>query len=317
MPKPKVVCLMPVKNEVDILPITLEIISKYCDIIIIADQMSDDGSREIYKKFPKVIVIDNTREGHSNEVRWDLLKEARKHGGNNLILCTDADEYIPSEIFKKFFDEYNFEIGQSFRFPWIQLWKTTSYYNNSGVWFRNYQRAAWVDDGKTNYDEEYVINDHTSRVPKKFLTNCKRIDNVPIIHLQWISWDKTQLKQALYRCVELVKDHNRYLSINYSYKHSLDRKERKLENTPSKWLENQDKLSNVKDLKIGWHIREILRLFDKYGIEFFEPIEIWHIKLLSDEFKKRTRRNPVSIADKRIKSKIYDIIQFCKKIIKY
>ena len=45
-----------------------------------------------------------------------------------------------------------FNVGDSFRFPWIQLWKSVKYFNNTGVWYRNYQRAAWVDDGETNYE---------------------------------------------------------------------------------------------------------------------------------------------------------------------
>lgn len=317
MKKPKVICLMPVKNEADILPITLKIISEYCDTIIIADQMSNDGSREIYKNFPKVRVINNPRNGHSNQVRWDLLNEARKIEGEKLILCLDADEYIPIKIFHKFLNATDFNIGDSFRFPWIQLWKSVDYYNNNGPWFRNYQRAAWVDDGQTNYNDEIIINDHISRVPKAFLKNCKRIDNTPIIHLQWVSWKKTQLKQALYKCTELIKNPNNYLSINSSYNHSLGNSKEKLIHTPEEWLENKEKLSSLENLGAGWHLNEILSLFNKHGVEFFEPLEIWHIEALKNEFKARTNREPVSRNDLKIISTVHDIIQFLKKMIKY
>jgi hypothetical protein len=38
----------------------------------------------------------------------------------------------------------------------------------------------------------------------------------------------------------------------------------------------------------------MLRLFDEKGIEFFEPLEIWHLQRLRHEFRRRTGRNPRS-----------------------
>ena len=317
MEKPKIICLMPVKNEVDILPITLDIISKYCDVIIISDQMSDDGSREVYKNFPEVTVIDNPRNGHSNQVRWDLLKAARKHEGNNLILCLDADEYIPPALFNKFLNENKFEVGDSFRFPWIQLWKSKGYYNDTGVWYKNYQRAAWVDDGKTDYENEVVINDHTSRVPHALLNNCKRMKSIPIIHLQWLSWDKTQLKQALYRCTELVKNPDDYISINSAYSHSLDCNVSKLSKVSSEWIDGINSLDIVETLKPTWHLKEIYRLFDQHGILFFEPLQIWQIKELKEEFIKRIGREPISKEPNVFKQKIKNIKRYIIKLIHY
>ena len=317
MNKPRVICLMPVKNEVDILPITLDIISKYCDVIIIADQMSTDGSRDEYKKFPKVRVIDNPREGHSNQVRWDLLKTAREYSGANLILSLDADEYIPPALFEKFLKENEFNVGDSFRFPWIQLWKTIKYFNDTGVWYRNYQRAAWVDDGKTNYENEIIINDHTSRVPHGFLKNCKRIDNVPIIHLQWLSWEKTQFKQALYRCTELIKNPQSFISINTAYSHSLDCDVSKLSKVPHDWIDGLDSLSIVEKLEPTWHLQEIHKLFEKHGILFFEPLQIWHIQELEDEFIKKAGRKPMSVQENLISRKLKNLKRSLIKLIHY
>ena len=51
MEKPLLVVLTPVFNEAWILPAFLKATSLWADYIIIADQMSTDGSREIYKEF--------------------------------------------------------------------------------------------------------------------------------------------------------------------------------------------------------------------------------------------------------------------------
>lgn len=315
--KPKVICLMPVKNEVDLLPITLPIISSYCDVIIIADQMSDDGSREIYKKFPKIKVIDNLRERHSNQVRWDLLKAAREYGANNLILCLDADEYIPPKIFDKFFNEHEFAVGESFRFPWRQLWKTPKYFNNTGAWYRNYQRAAWVDDGVTEYDKIIDVIDDQPRVPLNFLKNCKRVDNVPIIHLQWVSWNKTQLKQVWYRCLQLIHSPKNYILINSAYSHSLDCDNHKLTKVPLEWIEGVENLKLIENFFPTWHRQEIYKMFDEYGIEFFEPLQIWHIAELEKEFIKRVGRQPISVTENPMLIKLKNIKRCLIKLIRY
>lgn len=306
---------MPVKNEVDILPVTLSIISEYADIIIIADQMSNDGSRDVYKNFPKVRVIDNNRIGHSNEVRWDLLKAAREHGKNNLIICLDADEYIPSDIFKEFLNKTKLKPGESFRFPWIQLWQSKNKYNDKGVWYRNYQRAAWVDDGETNYDNKFVINDHTSRVPEGFLSNCIRVDTVPVIHLQWFFWEKTQMKQVWYKCCELIKSPESWKQINDSYSHSLE-ESKKLKDTPIEWIKDLDS-KIIPQKQSTWHKDEIIKMFEQYGVIFFEKLQIWHMPELEEEFIKVTGRKPKYKKSKSLNKKMQDIKRSIIKKIRY
>jgi glycosyltransferase involved in cell wall biosynthesis len=48
--KPTIICLTPVKNEAWLLDRFLQATSLWADFIIIADQMSTDGSQEIAKK---------------------------------------------------------------------------------------------------------------------------------------------------------------------------------------------------------------------------------------------------------------------------
>jgi hypothetical protein len=35
-----------------------------------------------------------------------------------------------------------------------------------------------------------------------------------------------------------------------------------------------------------------LTWFDRHGVEFFEPLEIWHVPALRAEFRRRVGRNP-------------------------
>ena len=84
--EPLKVVLTPVRNEAWVLRAFLEATSLWADYIIIADQMSTDGSREIAKEYPKVILIDNNRkEMHMAATRRLLFEEAKKIEGEKLL----------------------------------------------------------------------------------------------------------------------------------------------------------------------------------------------------------------------------------------
>ena len=157
----KTIVLIPIKNEEWILEQTLKNISSMVDFIIIADQRSTDRSLEICKQFPKVKVINNSFESHSNKIRWLLLDEARKIDGNNLIICLDADELLPPSAFKEINESINSgkaKIGDTFSFNWIQLWKSVRKYRIDNPWKNNQKKIAFWDDRKNEYKKIYIIN---------------------------------------------------------------------------------------------------------------------------------------------------------------
>ena len=77
----------------------LEATSLWADYIIIADQMSTDGSREIAKEYPKVILVDNNRkEMHQAATRRLLFAEAQKIEGEKILFALDADEFLSGDF---------------------------------------------------------------------------------------------------------------------------------------------------------------------------------------------------------------------------
>ena len=100
MKKPLVFCLTPVKNEAWILERFLSCASLWADKIIIADQGSTDGSKEIAAKFAKVITIDNPSTVLNEFNRQQLLlAEARRISSDpKVLLALDADEFLSSNF---------------------------------------------------------------------------------------------------------------------------------------------------------------------------------------------------------------------------
>ena len=114
--------------------------------------------------------------------------------------------------------------------------------------------------------------------------------------MQWVSWNKTQIKQAWYRCLQLINSPKNYKKINQSYSHSIDNNPKLLE-VKNEWIENIKKNKEIENLPPTWHLNAIMDFFDKYGIDFFEPLQIWHIPGLENEFIKRIGRKPIPIKE--------------------
>jgi len=84
-------------NEEKILPFTLDYYSQFCEKIFIYDNMSTDGSDEIYSKYPKVTVIKWSSNDEINEMNYINIKSnGYKQFSRNadwVIVC-DCDEFL-------------------------------------------------------------------------------------------------------------------------------------------------------------------------------------------------------------------------------
>ena len=287
----KIILLMPTKNEDWILNSTLASAIQLVDAAIVSDQQSTDGTKDILNSFKKVTVIENTDRLHSNKVRWSLLDKSReKFGINNLILNLDADEYIPNKLF---FENLNYiknlPKGTLVSLPWVQLWKSsTRYRSDNGVWNpkTNKKSCIFLDDGKVAYSNDLIINDHTSRVPTENISNSIVINKLPLIHLQFANWDRSQVKQVLYQCRELINGINA-TEINDKYRNSTTDKNIKTKKIKKKWLDGVDIPKKITECEVEdtWYYKEIKNLFAEYSIEKFKDLNIWEPQFMHKLYK--------------------------------
>jgi glycosyltransferase involved in cell wall biosynthesis len=301
----KTLILIPVKNEEWILEHTLRNMAPFADHILVADQASTDSTREICAKFPNVTVIDNPNQGHSNRVRWLMLDEARRlfpAADHNLMICIDADEMIAPagiEAMKMMVANGSAVPGDVFRLRWIQLWKKANQYMDEGAWKDSWKNIAFVDkpphasDEPNEYRRDFVINDHTSRVPDTHMGNVIRIDH-PLLHFHFVAWKKSQLKQAWYRCTELISGKRNAKRINNTYRVTLMPSDVRVQPVPPEWTAGLDIPQSLEDVSSSWHLEEIIGFFEKHGALFFEDLQIWHVPELHEAFVKKTGREPIS-----------------------
>ena len=275
---------MPVKNEAWIIRKTLTALSQFCDVIIVADQGSTDGTLDIFHRFEKVHLVENTQKFHSHHVRTLLLNAARDFEGNNLIFNFDADE-IPAasildrNVLQKILD---IPIGASVILPWIQLWRSPTHYrNDSSVWSNSKKHFVFRDDRKCGYETNAFDIDHAPRVPTKTLENTTIIDDVPVLHYQFVVFERMLAKQRWYRLIELLTTNKSAESINESYIITRDERDIHLDALPHKWVEGWLELDldlgNFPPQDIYWHEVEALEFFAEYGVEKFQILDIWDV----------------------------------------
>lgn len=97
-------------NEEKILPYTLDYYSNICEKIFIYDNMSTDGSDDIYKKYDKVTVIKWDSNNEINELNYTRIKsngykESRIDNVDWVIVC-DCDEFLYHENLLEKLKEY-------------------------------------------------------------------------------------------------------------------------------------------------------------------------------------------------------------------
>ncbi len=214
---PLLIVMTPVRNEAWILHAFLKATSLWADYIIIADQMSTDGSREIAMQYPKVILIDNQNPDFNEAERQKLLiDKAREIEGDKILFGLDADE-IFSANFKETEDWQkiiNSKPGDVFWFKWAEICP-----NQKEYWEQDrYYPWAFHDDGIEPHGN-YVRNMHSMRIPYPIEEKqMYYVNGFKVLHLAYLNRYRVNAKRRFYKFIdwELNKRNIIFLSRNYA-----------------------------------------------------------------------------------------------------
>lgn len=290
----KVIALLPVKNEAWVLEHTLASLSGFCDIILINDQQSTDRSREIAARFPRAVWIESAASKVCEQARWALWDAARDYDGTNLLWCTDADELVSPRLVRAFLEARaeDSASGTVIDCLYCHFWNNPTRYRTGGAYAPYFKPVAIVDDRRVNYDRSRALPLHEERVPVAPGVQRLRAEHVPVMHLQWLLPNRSQMRQAWYRCREWLQGERTAAAINEFYSQTLPERYVPTAPIPPAWLDDVTLPGTSVDAEPSWQQAEILRWFDERGVAFFEPIEIWGVPRLRQEFRKRAGRNP-------------------------
>lgn len=219
MSHPIHVVMTPVRNEAWVLRAFLEATSQWADYIIIADQMSTDGSREIAAQYEKVILIDNKNpEFNEPERQAMLVAKAREvsAGRDTLLWGLDADEILDAHFMKT--EDWQRIIhsvpGDVFWFKWAELCPDKENY-----WLSPKTYYPWLfhDDGKEPHGN-YVRNMHSMRIPYPIEEKqLHYVDDFRVLHLAYLNPFRTRAKRRFYCFVDWEMNRWPPISLARSY----------------------------------------------------------------------------------------------------
>jgi len=283
MSKPLLICMTPVRNEAWILHAFLKATSLWADYIIIADQGSIDGSREIALSYPRVILINNSNPDFNEPERQKLLiDKAREIDGDKILFALDADEIFSANVqltndWQKIIHS---EKGDVFWFQWAQVMFDKAHY-----WVPN-NFYPWVfhDDGKEPHGN-YSANIHSMRIPYPIEEKqMVYVRDFKVLHFQYIFPERNLSKQNFYKLVDYTVNKRSAVKI------SRTNFEKKIK---TKQFELTDDMIYVEEIN-GFNLFDLIDTnsrnfwFDSYvveriqqnGIAAYKYIDIWNKSFL-------------------------------------
>ena len=301
----KIITLLPVKNESWVLDFSLKNFSLFSDEIIVLNDNSTDNSCEIAAKYPKVKVLNNdagNKEVNMSQRRQSLLDAGREAGGTHFIFL-DADETFTTDFIdqiKSFLEKM--KPGDTLLMPWLLLFKENNkfYYNQSKAYLKDF---IFCDDKKSNFRDLKLSEERTP------ISNGNKIQlsisDGAVLHFQQIANLRNQYKQIWYRCNEYIEGKRSAKKINATY-----------EFTKTLKLKNKQEIADIFTIENQYLIdprkgeveplERVKILFDKFGVEYFEPLDIWHTDETLEIFKQKVNRDPKIQTFPKILIKIND-----------
>lgn len=270
-----IICLTPIYNEAHRLKRFLLATSLWADHIILADQMSDDGSREIAAGFPKVIVVDNKSKQYDEGHRKRLLTEsARKIAKNAIHVALDADEFLTGNFSNE--AEWaalkNAPSNSMVFFPWLQVTADIK-----RAWHSETLPFAYIDDS------QQAVEDITFQGPRIPLPAQHRIymNRVGVLHYHYVDHDEMWAKIKFYQCYEcVVREHFNSISL-YRFYNKWQHLESRAQTLMPDWQHayqrnGVDMTSFIQADVEKWH-RKTLELMETYGANSFRKAQVWDI----------------------------------------
>lgn len=276
LPTTSRICVTPTRNESWIIQPFLAAATSWADHVIVADQGSSDGTPEIARATPHVTLVLNEQERFDEVHRQQLLlASARRVEGPRILLALDADEALSAnntashewDLIKKAAP------GTILRFRWVNVLP-----GFERAWIPPEPRAfGLIDDGAPH--SGYRI--HNQRLPWRADAPTLDLEDIVVVHFQYVLWDRMLSKQRWYQAWEHANHSVKSpLEIFRQYNHMhAGWPESEVRPMRDEWLKGFESVGadfkNLRTEPVTWWDRDVLDMLVRHGPEHFRRIPIW------------------------------------------
>jgi len=286
--KPKIVALVPARNESLLIEQCLRGLALFSDAIIVLDDASEDNTLDIVKSLAQECNIEKIiarEKWHRDEPfnRSRLFQAGRDIGGTHFIFV-DADEMFTADCLKDNFLRkkiLQLEPGDTLVMPWIPIWRDVyKYRQDRGIPIKPF---VCCDDGQCSYGGYGSRFIHTGRFPKNLSGKQIVIKTHGVLHFQAVNIKNMGIRKAWYMCIEKIRYPEFSLELrNKRYDHMTNENGLELKDCPKHWYSGYDFFEESIYTQIDVYRRaQIYKWFDEYGFEKFSDLDL---SCLSDTF---------------------------------
>lgn len=277
---PLLIVLTPVRNEAWVLRAFLEATSLWADHIIIADQMSTDGSREIAKEYPKVILVDNDRkEMHQAATRCLLFEEAKKIEGDKILFALDADEFLAGDFVNS--DDWRMILESQPDDAFCWRWMNLNPGRDKCAIGPYYYWAVHASDGlwEGMFPDNYIHEWRLPWPPQATDDNKHELAGLFSIHLAWVNQARQRNKERFYQVSTVAKEPKKSKVSIFRHYHDAGSQGLSLlpENAYVYYVNKGLDIWKYVDLSDdgAYYSSEVLHHFNQKGVSQFAMLDIW------------------------------------------
>lgn len=300
----KIVALLTARDEAPFLPHYLASVGAIAEEIVGLDDRSTDGTAGLLSAagvhlLPKDLHSDADLLTFGGR-RAALLDEGRRIGGTHFI-CLDADEVFLGDPARVRAAIGTLQPGQVLTLKQVNFWRGIDRYRDDWA-YRRPLGCVFADDRDRSYD---VAQIHEDRVPEPPGTIRIHVEpgKLAVGHLQFVAWERSQAKQAWYRCFEFLGGASAS-AVNARYWFTRDRSRLSTVATPEVWRDCVAAAAPLVETTRSWHFASVVAWFDEHGPQRFEPLQIWDVAPLSAMFRAALGRPPSPQRDWRVQATV-------------
>lgn len=299
--RPLIIVVAPVRNEAWVLDAFLTCASSWADYIILADQHSTDGSREIASKYGKVILVDNNApEMNQAAARLLLFQKVDQIEGEKIVFALDADEFLSKDFdrtdgWKQIMES---EPGTLFSFRWLNLYGDFRHAVPDGdhmEWCCHFAPEVRISELYHQCEKRAV---HEMRVPclPSEQVSYVHVTDIRFVHLARLNLVRQKTKEDFYQVSSVGKLQKRISAVSaYRSYHHLNPDLETLEHEVELYVKGSDEnmACLVKQEDFGqYYIDEMKAIFSRDGYQKYLKLDIWdnpYLKAAGIEPKKPLR----------------------------
>lgn len=250
--------------------------TRWADYIIIVDQMSTDGTREMCAEYKNVVLVDDPDMSYKENIRAKMafMKGRDLAAGRDAIyFALDIDEVMPANWMQTEDGQriLNSKPGDMFQLEWANIMPDGKTCDRSGWQYKVFHDngMAWQESDKqmhtpllpySSWDEEDMMSVH----------------DFPLLHFGDFYTRWTEYKMMYYQFIDIAQKRSKSAVTVYRTYHGYVTETHPLSKIDQAWLYNDIDIIGLVDVKsepiFTTYVRDII---NQDGVKKYQSIDVW------------------------------------------